>query len=218
MLRAPVRVSTVHRHAFSKVALHPKTTRNATNLPRHTMYHPHSAQHIPRLLLTQSSLSRNQVTPLTSTTSTSIALFHSTQRRHAMYLPVLLSVFKVTIPSLKHHSPISILSLSRQVSSTIEFARTAGRIALTFVPLLLFKNRWTRKIIKHHHHLHPGMPPVSEEKKAQLLRCNHSRTWFLYILLFIPTALFWVGIIASAEQAPLTGRCVHFSTCVIAVR
>lgn len=135
-----------------------------------------------------------------------------------MYLPVLLSVFKVTIPSMNHHPPILILSLSRQVSSTIEFARTAGRIALTFVPLILFKNRWTRKIIKHHHHLHPCMPPVSEEKKAILLRRIRSRSLFIYILLCIPTALFWVGIIASAEQAPLTGRCVHFSAFVIAVR
>lgn len=90
----------------------------------------------------------------------------------------------------------------------IEFARTAGRIALTVVPLIIFKNRWTRKLIKHHNHIHPDMP-ISEEKKAALLRRVRSRTVFLHFLLFIPAALLWLGILASVEQTPLTGRCVH---------
>lgn len=90
----------------------------------------------------------------------------------------------------------------------IEFARTAGRIALTLVPLIMFKNRWTKKLIKHHDHFHPGVP-ISEEKKAALLNRLRSRTLFIHALLFIPAALLWLGILASVERTPLTGRCVQ---------
>ncbi|KAG6335179.1 hypothetical protein ID866_3905 [Astraeus odoratus] len=92
-----------------------------------------------------------------------------------------------------------------QASTTIEVARTVGRIALTFLPLILFKNRFTRKYIKHHEHFHNGQP-VPEEKKALLLRRIRTRTIAFHTLLFIPVALFWIAILASAEQAPLTGR------------
>ncbi|KAH0833342.1 hypothetical protein J3R83DRAFT_12411 [Lanmaoa asiatica] len=97
----------------------------------------------------------------------------------------------------------------KQASTTIEVARTAGRIALTLVPLIMFKNRLTRKFIKHHDRLHPDMP-VSEERKAILLKRLRSRTVFTHFLLFIPAALLWLGILASAERTPLTGRCVRF--------
>lgn len=94
-----------------------------------------------------------------------------------------------------------------QASTTIEVARTAGRIALTFVPLIIFRTRYTRKFIRHHDHLHPDMP-VSEEKKAMLLGRLRSHTLFTHVLLFIPALLFWLGILASLEQTPLTGRYV----------
>lgn len=71
----------------------------------------------------------------------------------------------------------------------------------------MFKNRWTRKFIKHHDHLHPDMR-VSEEKKAMLLKRIRSRTLFTHVLLFIPAVLLWLGILASVEQTPLTGRYV----------
>jgi hypothetical protein len=94
-----------------------------------------------------------------------------------------------------------------QASTTIEVARTAGRIALTFVPLIIFKNRWARKYIKHHDRFHHG-EPVSEEKKALLLKHLRQRTVFFHVLLFIPAALFWIAILASMEQTPITGRYV----------
>lgn len=71
----------------------------------------------------------------------------------------------------------------------------------------MFKNRWTKKWIKHHDHLHPGMH-VSEERKAVLLKRLRSRTLFIHVLLFIPVTLLWLGILASAERTPLTGRYV----------
>ncbi|KAI6133458.1 hypothetical protein EV401DRAFT_91634 [Pisolithus croceorrhizus] len=114
------------------------------------------------------------------------ASFHSTPSNRALpMIPALLGVLKA--------------------SSTIEFARTAGRVALTFLPLLLFKNRFARKYIKHHARFHDGQP-VSEEKKALLLRRIRSNTLMFHMLLFVPVALFWVAILASAEQTPITGR------------
>jgi hypothetical protein len=92
-----------------------------------------------------------------------------------------------------------------QASTTIEVVRTAGRIALTFLPLILFKNRWTKKYLKHHDKFHPG-EPVDEERKAALLKHIRARTVVFNVLLFIPVALFWLAILASAEQTPITGR------------
>lgn len=83
--------------------------------------------------------------------------------------------------------------------------RTAGRIALTFLPLLLFKNGWAKKYLKHHEKFHPGTP-VNEEKKTALLKRIRTRTVIFNVLLFIPFGLFWLAILASAEQTPLTGR------------
>ncbi|KAI5998777.1 hypothetical protein EDD15DRAFT_2161480 [Pisolithus albus] len=108
-------------------------------------------------------------------------------------------------PSNRAHPLIPALLGALKASSTIEFARTAGRVALTFLPILLFKNRFARKYIKHHARFHDGQP-VSEEKKALLLRRIRSNTLIFHMLLFVPVALFWVAILASAEQTPITGR------------
>ncbi|KAG1779052.1 hypothetical protein EV702DRAFT_1044012 [Suillus placidus] len=94
---------------------------------------------------------------------------------------------------------------SRHASTTIEVARTAARVALTFLPLILFKNRWSKKYLKHHEKFHPGAP-VDEEKKAALLKRIRARTLVFNVLLFVPVALFWLAILASAEQTPITGR------------
>ncbi|KAL4062899.1 peptidase family M48-domain-containing protein [Scleroderma yunnanense] len=114
-----------------------------------------------------------------------VAYFHSTPRNQAAWVPALLGALKA--------------------STTLEVARTAGRIVLTFLPLLLFKNRYTRKYIRHHERFHNG-EPVSEEKKALLLQKIRRRTILFHMLLFIPVALFWGAILASAERTPLTGR------------
>lgn len=136
-----------------------------------------------------------------------VADFHSTSSNQGPLIPALLGVLKVTI--LVRLSPTCLIFV--QASTTLEVARTAGRVALTFLPLLLFKNRYARKYIKHHAHFHNG-EPVPEEKKALLLQKIRTRTIIFHMLLFIPVALFWVAILASAEQTPLTGRYVAFYT------
>lgn len=42
-----------------------------------------------------------------------------------------------------------------------------------------------------------------------LLKRLRSHTLFTRVLLFIPVALLWLGILASVERTPLTGRCVQ---------
>jgi hypothetical protein len=87
--------------------------------------------------------------------------------------------------------------------------RTAGRIALTFLPLILFKNRWTKKYLKHHDKFHPG-EPVDEERKAALLKHIRARTVVFNVLLFIPVALFWLAaekkrVVGEPEQRSMLG-------------
>ncbi|KAG2739006.1 hypothetical protein P692DRAFT_20919792, partial [Suillus brevipes Sb2] len=88
---------------------------------------------------------------------------------------------------------------------TIEVARTAARIALTFLPLILFK----KKYFKHHEIFHPGVP-VDEKKKAAVLKRIRARTLVVRVLLFVPVILlFWLAILASAEQTPIKGQWRH---------
>ncbi|KAF9238523.1 hypothetical protein BU15DRAFT_47588 [Melanogaster broomeanus] len=185
MFRSSIRVTSTLQAGPSKLVPKPHQTR------RHAVVVPNLSKPLRRssalhrtggLVLTQPRPCRgNDI----SYTSERVAWFHSTQRRPSLPLiPILLSAFKA--------------------STTIEVARTAGRIALTFVPLILFKNRWTKKYIKHHDRFHGE--PVSEEKKAMLLKHLRLRTVFFHVLLFIPAALFWIAILASMERTPLTGR------------
>ncbi|KAK0204894.1 peptidase family M48-domain-containing protein [Desarmillaria ectypa] len=109
--------------------------------------------------------------------------FHSTPRREGLPFYLLASVFKA--------------------STTLEIARTAGRIVLTFVPVILLKNHKSRKYLKFADI--KGIP-TSEEKKTQLLKRIRNRTILFHILLLIPASLFWLTIIASMERTPLTGR------------
>ncbi|KAH7921032.1 hypothetical protein BV22DRAFT_1198490 [Leucogyrophana mollusca] len=115
-----------------------------------------------------------------------VSNFHSTPTNQGIHLiPMMLGAFKA--------------------STTIEVARTAARIALTFVPLILFKNMRTKKYIAHHGRFHNG-EPASPEKKALLLKKIRKRTIAFHVLVFTPIALFWLALLASVEQTPLTGR------------
>lgn len=136
-----------------------------------------------------------------------VAAFHSTPRRSGLpaFGPVLLAIFKVSRllnppnPQFRTKKPVY------QSSAALEIARTAGRIALTFVPVILIKNRkslyWLKKAEIH------GIP-TTEEKKAQLLKYVRKRTVLLHLLFFVPVFTFWLTIVASLERTPLTGRCV----------
>ncbi|KAG6842346.1 hypothetical protein C0991_010636 [Blastosporella zonata] len=48
--------------------------------------------------------------------------------------------------------------------------------------------------------------PKSEETVARVMKQIRNRKYFLYLLLLVPSALFWGTIVASLEQTPLTGR------------
>ncbi|KAJ7650235.1 hypothetical protein FB45DRAFT_887374 [Roridomyces roridus] len=111
------------------------------------------------------------------------AAFHSTPRNRAAPLIPLLGLLKA--------------------SATMELVRTAGRVVLTVVPVLLFKNHKTRRHLKYAA-LH-GVP-LSEERTETLLKRMRQRTWLFHALFLIPGFLFWGTIFASLERAPLTGR------------
>ncbi|KAJ7285004.1 peptidase family M48-domain-containing protein [Mycena rebaudengoi] len=90
-----------------------------------------------------------------------------------------------------------------KASAAMEVVRTAGRIVLTVLPVILIKNHKTRRHIKHAA-IH-GVP-MSEERTNTLLKRIRNRTLFFHALFFIPGALFWATILASLERTPLTGR------------
>ena len=94
-----------------------------------------------------------------------------------------------------------------KTSTGFELARTASRIALTFIPLVWIKYIKVRKVIKtgSFHGV-----PTTEEDKVRYLKWLRNGRVVLRTLLSIPFVLFWATIIASLERTPLTGRCVSF--------
>jgi hypothetical protein len=85
---------------------------------------------------------------------------------------------------------------------SLEYARAAARIALTFVPIIMVKNHMMRKMLRHVFKDTPEM----QEKRA-LIRSKIRRTTMVYrIMIAIPVVLFAMTLIASLERTPLTGR------------
>lgn len=112
------------------------------------------------------------------------AAFHSTPRRQGLPLiPLFASILKA--------------------STAFEVARTASRIALTFLPAILIGRNRSRRMIQHAH-IH-GIP-ISEEKRAKHMKKLKVTTRLLQVLTVIPLVLFWATITASLERTPLTGR------------
>ncbi|KAF7797095.1 hypothetical protein EIP86_008287 [Pleurotus ostreatoroseus] len=106
--------------------------------------------------------------------------FHTTRRNQALpVLPLLAGILKT--------------------STALELARTAVRIALTFVPVILIKN------MKAKRHLQ-WAEARGDHEMAERVRAMRTKTVFFHVLLFIPAALFWATILASLERTPLTGR------------
>ncbi|KAJ7707701.1 peptidase family M48-domain-containing protein [Mycena rosella] len=85
----------------------------------------------------------------------------------------------------------------------MEIVRTAARIVLTVIPVLLIKNHKTRRHLKH---AALNGVPISEDRTNTLLKRIRHRTLLFHLLFFIPGALFWSTIFASLERTPLTGR------------
>lgn len=106
-----------------------------------------------------------------------------------------------------------------KASTALELARTAARIAFTFIPVILVKNHRTRKILKHvedakkkdPNAVFPARFDKLVENKGDVLRRIRKRTILFHGLLFTPIFLFWAAIVASLERTPLTGRYVHIT-------
>ncbi|KAH9935259.1 peptidase family M48-domain-containing protein [Amylocystis lapponica] len=85
----------------------------------------------------------------------------------------------------------------------IDIAGAAGRVALTFLPVVLLKK------VKGHHvlrRLETSTHPDVEEKRTKIMRKQRNNTILFHILLFTPIFLFWATLMASLERTPLTGR------------
>jgi len=78
----------------------------------------------------------------------------------------------------------------------------AGRLALTFLPVILVKNRFSRKYLAHL----IKEKPEAEEKKLYLENKIRKGTSFSRFLLAIPFCLLGVTVLASLERTPLSGR------------
>ncbi|KAI0303754.1 hypothetical protein B0F90DRAFT_1809455 [Multifurca ochricompacta] len=99
-------------------------------------------------------------------------------------------------------------------SAVLEVIRTAGRVALTFIPVLLVKNHASRKLLKKIEIVKKEsgdstLPrPVKEfvARQGNLLQSIRRRTILFHALIFTPCILFWAAVVASLERTPLTGR------------
>ncbi|KAG6851106.1 hypothetical protein H0H93_000986 [Arthromyces matolae] len=98
---------------------------------------------------------------------------------------------------------IALLATILKSSTSLELARTAARIVLTFMPVIVLTNSKSKKKLKWAA-LH-GVPK-SEETVARVMKQIEHRKQLLYFLLLVPSLLFWGTIIGSLEQTPLTGR------------
>ncbi|KAI5122271.1 hypothetical protein M0805_002352 [Coniferiporia weirii] len=96
----------------------------------------------------------------------------------------------------------ALLATALKASGSIEFARTAARIALTFVPLVMMKNHFSRKYLKYVIKDNPDM----EERRVELRRRIRQHTLFYRALIAVPFVIFGLTFIASMERTPLSGR------------
>ncbi|GJE88639.1 peptidase family M48-domain-containing protein [Phanerochaete sordida] len=110
-----------------------------------------------------------------------------------------------------HHTPpvqalpmLPLIGLLK-TSTALELVRTAARIALTFLPIMWFKNMRVNKMLKKAEA--SGDKEMVEKIKAKMaVKRFKEKTIFFNVLLFIPVIIFWLTILASMERTPLTGR------------
>ena len=147
--------------------------------------------------------------------------FHSSRRVQGLPIAFigLLSALKVR-PAAVHESRqrqftcCCFFFTPSQSSAILELIRTAGRVALTFIPVILVKNHASRKLIQRIEMVKQEsgdtiLPrPVKEfvAKQGKLLQNIRRRTILFHALVFTPCILFWAAVIASLERTPLTGR------------
>ncbi|KZV68283.1 hypothetical protein PENSPDRAFT_653322 [Peniophora sp. CONT] len=123
--------------------------------------------------------------------------FHTTSRRQAIPFLGLAGLLKA--------------------STILEVIRAVGRVTLTFVPFVLFKNMVSRKYLKKVDQFkenHPDQPlpfhggdeSKYAAKREWVIQGIRRRTIIFHLLMFAPFALFALAIAASIERTPLTGR------------
>jgi len=92
-----------------------------------------------------------------------------------------------------------------QSSFVFNWLQTIIRIALTLVPMALVRKhmgaKWIRKLDRH-----PNKFPELEAARPRLMRKIKINGIILRILLYLPTGLFALVVLASLERTPITGR------------
>ena len=130
-----------------------------------------------------------------------VAGFHSTRKNEALpFMPFFAAILKVSLSRMRAFADTNPVL---QTSTSIEVARTAGRVALSLAPFLLMKNRRSRKRLQKNL---PGM----EEERPVILQKIRARTILFHLLIFTPILLVCATIVASLERTPLTGRYVFY--------
>ncbi|KAI0033072.1 hypothetical protein K488DRAFT_78082 [Vararia minispora EC-137] len=123
--------------------------------------------------------------------------FHATPRAQAIPIAGLLGLLKA--------------------STVLEVVRATSRIALTFIPIILVKNFFTRKFLQRVDHIqkkHAGEQCMHSchneekftEKRTRLMKGLRTRAIIFHLLMFSPFALFGLAVLASLERTPITGR------------
>lgn len=197
--RMPHTVRTYHTHSFKRSPRSPA--------------HRHSRPHVP--IQTSSALLQLSQPCCQSRHHPSHShSFHSTRIAQGPLLGFLVA-FKVRLWFVRGSRQRQMTSFDPfQSSAMLEVIRTAGRVALTFIPVLLVKNHASRKLLKRievvKQESGDGALPRSVKefigKQANLLRNIRRRTILFHALVFTPCILFWAAVIASLERTPLTGR------------
>ncbi|KAI0784254.1 peptidase family M48-domain-containing protein [Abortiporus biennis] len=147
-------------------------------------------------------------------TRSSSARPHSSQFRRCLQAearsPILLPTVIIGGCRTFHSTPrnqgapfIGVLAGILKTSTALEMARTAVRIALTFVPIILLKNHKSKRFLSK---AEQWKIPDLDAKKDMIIKGIRHRTILFHVLLFAPFLLFWATIIASLERTPLTGR------------
>jgi hypothetical protein len=136
--------------------------------------------------------------------------FHTTPRNQGSPFLLLAALLKVRnfFFYKKKSFVIETRDVNPKTSTGFEVARTASRIALTFIPLVWIKYYKVSRVVKTGSFR--GVP-TTEEDKVRFLKWLRNGKVMLRVLLSIPFILFSATIIASLERTPLTGRCVLLS-------
>ena len=84
----------------------------------------------------------------------------------------------------------------------------AARIALTFLPVVIIRNHFAKKYMKHVENKPEFNNPEFAEKTEKVQKMMRRGVMFYRVLIAVPLGLFALTSLASLERTPLSGRCV----------